>query len=132
MFKAQPLHSFQADDPTNSEMGAGAGSNFQGDRDAARNFRDTSGVVEGRPGIIESSNIDPLNERSNDGTSRFFISLLFFCSIVWMVDPILFVHSQTMAGQTLAAAAPTRTTQARRSPPATRTHTLEMRSRLPP
>jgi hypothetical protein len=94
MFRAKLLHSIQADDPTNSEMGAGAGSNFQGDRDAARNFRDTSGVVEGRPGIIESSNIDPLNERSNDGTSCFFISFafLFVQSCGWLTRSWLSVH----------------------------------------
>ncbi|KAI0928012.1 hypothetical protein AcW1_005393 [Taiwanofungus camphoratus] len=33
--------------------------------EAARNFSKTAGVVEGRPGIIETSNIGPLNENSN-------------------------------------------------------------------
>ncbi|KAM6500571.1 hypothetical protein JOM56_003585 [Amanita muscaria] len=31
------------------------------DREAKRNQRATAGVVEARPGIIESSNIDPLH-----------------------------------------------------------------------
>ena len=57
-------------DPTSETRGAGAGSNFSGDKDAARNFSQTAGVVEGRPGIIESANIDPLNENSNKGTSE--------------------------------------------------------------
>ena len=49
-------------------MGAGAGPGFDGHEQAARNFSQTAGVVEGRPGIIESTNIDPLNENSNKGT----------------------------------------------------------------
>ncbi|KAF9053607.1 hypothetical protein BDZ89DRAFT_1056191 [Hymenopellis radicata] len=36
------------------------------EREAARAYRETAGVIEGRPGIIESTNIDPLNEHSND------------------------------------------------------------------
>jgi hypothetical protein len=59
----------QADDPTNPEVGAGAGSNFRGDEDAAKLFKDTAGVVEGRPGIIESTGLDPLIESSNKGRS---------------------------------------------------------------
>lgn len=58
-------------DPTSSASGAGAGPNFAGGRDAARNFSQTAGVVEGRPGIIESTNIDPLNENSNKGSTRY-------------------------------------------------------------
>ena len=57
-------------DPTTDTLGAGASANFTGNQDAARNFKQTAGVVEGRPGIIESTNIDPLNENSNKGTSR--------------------------------------------------------------
>lgn len=48
-------------------MGAGASSRFRGHEDAQKNFAQTAGVVEGRPGIIESANIDPLNENSNKG-----------------------------------------------------------------
>ncbi|EPQ58583.1 hypothetical protein GLOTRDRAFT_36620 [Gloeophyllum trabeum ATCC 11539] len=53
-------------DPTSEEVGAGAPSNFDGDRQAKRNFSKTAGVIESRPGIIETTNIDPLNEHSND------------------------------------------------------------------
>ncbi|KAI0637397.1 hypothetical protein C8Q77DRAFT_1216124 [Trametes polyzona] len=52
-------------DPTSDLTGAGADPNFRGHLDAERNFKQTAGVVEGRPGIIESTNIDPLNENSN-------------------------------------------------------------------
>jgi len=62
---ADPLAANFVTDPTTDEFGAGAGANFTGHKDAARNFRETAGVVEGRPGIIETSNIDPLNEDSN-------------------------------------------------------------------
>ncbi|GJE98144.1 hypothetical protein PsYK624_143660 [Phanerochaete sordida] len=60
-----PLQANFVTDPTTDSFGAGAPSNFTGHEDAARNFRQTAGVVEGRPGIIESTNIDPLNENSN-------------------------------------------------------------------
>lgn len=60
-------HILQVTDPTTDDMGAGAGSNFRGGEDAQRNFKQTAGVIEGRPGIIESTNIDPLNEDSNKG-----------------------------------------------------------------
>ncbi|KZT67795.1 hypothetical protein DAEQUDRAFT_728794 [Daedalea quercina L-15889] len=62
---ADPLGSNFVEDPTSEELGAGAGPNFSGGREAARNFSKTAGVVEGRPGIIESTGIDPLNENSN-------------------------------------------------------------------
>ncbi|KAJ3794452.1 hypothetical protein GGU11DRAFT_844535 [Lentinula aff. detonsa] len=62
---SNPLVNNFVTDPTTEERGAGAGANFEGDRQATRNFSQTAGVVEGRPGIIESSNIDPLNENSN-------------------------------------------------------------------
>ena len=55
------------DDPTTASRGAGAGPNFDGDRQAQRNFSQTAGVVEGRPGIIESTHIDPLSETANKG-----------------------------------------------------------------
>ena len=50
------------DDPTTEEKAAGAGPNFQGHIQAAKNFKGTAGVIEGRPGIIESTHIDPLRE----------------------------------------------------------------------
>jgi len=62
---ANPLASNFVTDPTDPTMGAGAGPNFRGHEDAARNFKQSAGVCEGRPGIIESTNIDPLNENSN-------------------------------------------------------------------
>ncbi|KAI0747653.1 hypothetical protein C8Q80DRAFT_688859 [Daedaleopsis nitida] len=62
---ADPLKANFVTDPTDETLGAGAGPHFTGPRDAARNFSQTAGVVEGRPGIIESTNIDPLNENSN-------------------------------------------------------------------
>lgn len=61
------LSASQVTDPTSEDFGAGAGPNFQGHQQAARNFKETAGVVEGRPGIIETANIDPLNENSNKG-----------------------------------------------------------------
>lgn len=57
----------QVTDPTSETVGAGAGENFTGHKDAQRNFSKTAGVVEGRPGIIESTHIDPLSETSNKG-----------------------------------------------------------------
>ncbi|KAK7466980.1 hypothetical protein VKT23_004043 [Stygiomarasmius scandens] len=67
---SDPMQSNFVTDPTTDDRGAGAGPTFEGDRMAARNFKQTAGVVEGRPGIIETSNIDPLNENSNKGMSR--------------------------------------------------------------
>jgi len=49
------------EDPATEELGAAAGPNFQ----ARKDFRDTAGVVEGRPGIIESTHIDPLRENTS-------------------------------------------------------------------
>ena len=63
------MHTTQVTDPTDETLGAGAAGNFTGHKEAARNFSQAAGVVEGRPGIIESTNIDPLNENSNKGTS---------------------------------------------------------------
>ncbi|KAI0831737.1 hypothetical protein BC628DRAFT_1415247 [Trametes gibbosa] len=60
-----PMSANFVTDPTSDVIGAGAGENFTGHKDAQRNFSRTAGVVEGRPGIIESTNIDPLNENSN-------------------------------------------------------------------
>lgn len=52
----------QVEDPTTHELGAGAGRNFDGHKQAARNYKQTAGVIEARPGIIESSHIAPFNE----------------------------------------------------------------------
>lgn len=61
------IRASQVTDPTSETVGAGAGENFSGHKDAQRNFSKTAGVVEGRPGIIESTHIDPLSETSNKG-----------------------------------------------------------------
>jgi len=53
-------------DPTTSERGAGAGPTFEGDKQAKRLFKETAGVIEGEPGIIESTNVHPLRPDSND------------------------------------------------------------------
>jgi hypothetical protein len=57
----------QVTDPTTSERGAGAGPNFEGDKQAKRLFKETAGVIEAEPGIIESTNVHPLRPDSNDG-----------------------------------------------------------------
>jgi len=62
---SDPLATNFVTDPTTDVVGAGAGPNFEGHRQAQRTLKETAGVVEGRPGIIESTNIDPLNENSN-------------------------------------------------------------------
>jgi len=62
---ADPLAANFVTDPTSDEHGAGAGGDFTGDREATRNFSKTAGVVEGRPGIIETTDIDPLSQTSN-------------------------------------------------------------------
>lgn len=64
------IDSFQVTDPTSANRGAGAGPNFDGHLQAARGFKETAGVVEGRPGVIETANIDPLNQNSNKGAHR--------------------------------------------------------------
>src|ERR1700753_1456899 len=43
-------------------MATGPGPDFQGHIQAARNFNNSGDVIEGRPGIIESTHIDPLRE----------------------------------------------------------------------
>jgi len=50
------------EDPAIEGLGTAAGPNFQGHVQARKNSRDVAGVIEGRPGIIESTHIDPLNE----------------------------------------------------------------------
>ena len=53
-------------DPTTPSFGAGADPNrFEGHHQAKRTLQQGAGVCEARPGIIESTNIDPLNENSN-------------------------------------------------------------------
>ncbi|KAJ7452504.1 hypothetical protein B0H11DRAFT_1741818 [Mycena galericulata] len=61
-----PMETNFVTDPTTEERGAGAGPNFEGDKQAKRLFKQTAGVVEGAPGIIESTNVHPLRPDSND------------------------------------------------------------------
>ncbi|KAI1788504.1 hypothetical protein LXA43DRAFT_1159421 [Ganoderma leucocontextum] len=65
---ADPMQANFVLDPTTETRGAGAGETFAGGKDAARALKqtNTADVVEGRPGIIESTHVDPLNEHSND------------------------------------------------------------------
>ena len=67
-------------DPTTGSFGAGAPGNFTGHHDAQRNFKETAGIIEGRPGIIESTNIDPLSENSNEGGHLYIRRPVFPCS----------------------------------------------------
>ncbi|KZT57060.1 hypothetical protein CALCODRAFT_470095 [Calocera cornea HHB12733] len=60
-----PLADNFVTDPATGDVGAGADPNIDYGKVANRGFKQTAGVVEGRPGIIESTNIDPLNESSN-------------------------------------------------------------------
>lgn len=50
------------DNPASEERGAGAPNNFTGDRMAKKAMMAEAGVIESQPGIIESTNIAPLNE----------------------------------------------------------------------
>ncbi|KAJ7343562.1 hypothetical protein DFH08DRAFT_782321 [Mycena albidolilacea] len=61
-----PMDANFVTDPTTSERGAGAGPNFDGDKQAKRIFKETAGVIEAEPGIIESTNVHPLRPDSND------------------------------------------------------------------
>jgi len=61
-----PMETNFVTDPTSDERGAGAGPNFEGDKQATRAFKESAGVVEGAPGIIESTNVHPLRPDSND------------------------------------------------------------------
>ncbi|KAJ6547483.1 hypothetical protein B0H19DRAFT_1075325 [Mycena capillaripes] len=61
-----PMETNFVTDPTTSERGAGAGPNFEGDKNAKRLFKQTAGVIEAEPGIIESTNVHPLRPDSND------------------------------------------------------------------
>ncbi|KAG8919329.1 hypothetical protein FRC01_001340 [Tulasnella sp. 417] len=59
---SNPLTQNFVQDPTSDEAGAGAGPGFRGGRDAKAALKSGAGVVEARPGIIESSRIAPLQE----------------------------------------------------------------------
>ncbi|KAG8936519.1 hypothetical protein FRC02_001485 [Tulasnella sp. 418] len=60
---------WQVDDPTRDEAGAGAGKNFRGGKDAKNAMRQGAGVVEARPGIVESTHISPLDDPINNSAN---------------------------------------------------------------
>jgi len=55
------------DNSAGNERGAGASKNFTGDRMAKKSMRAEAGVIESQLGIIETTNIDSLNQNSNKG-----------------------------------------------------------------
>ncbi|KAI6028825.1 hypothetical protein F5J12DRAFT_396887 [Pisolithus orientalis] len=65
-------------EPTFGEKGTGTGAHLKGhrddikhaQRDAMHTRRASAGVVEGYPGIIESSHIEPLDEEYKEGAGR--------------------------------------------------------------
>ncbi|KIO28553.1 hypothetical protein M407DRAFT_242979 [Tulasnella calospora MUT 4182] len=59
---SNPMTQNFVQDPTSDEAGAGAGPGFRGGRDAKAALKAGAGVVEARPGIIESSHIVSLQE----------------------------------------------------------------------
>jgi hypothetical protein len=62
-----PLKTNFVEDPTTEDTGAGAEDNFVGHRMAKKALQPQAGVIEARPGIIETTDIDPLNHDSNKG-----------------------------------------------------------------
>lgn len=56
---------FAAAQDTGRFRPGGAGTEFREQLSAQRVYNESPGVIEHHPGIIESSNIDPLNENSN-------------------------------------------------------------------
>jgi len=48
------------DNPTTPSKGAGAGAHFKGHLHAKRAMKEHYGFIESHPGIIETTNIDPL------------------------------------------------------------------------
>ncbi|KAG6334438.1 hypothetical protein ID866_4652, partial [Astraeus odoratus] len=59
-----------ATDPASKDRGATHDSEFWAERDARKAQRRYSGVVEGHPGIIESTHIEPLKEDYKEGGAR--------------------------------------------------------------
>lgn len=57
-----PAAHSSAVDPSKTSASATQERSARGDRDARRAMRRYSGVVEGHPGIIESTHIEPLDE----------------------------------------------------------------------
>lgn len=67
--QGNPMDSNFVADPTDPTPGAGAGPTFAGARDAKRALNAEGGVTESRPGIIESTNIQPLNSEVHTKSS---------------------------------------------------------------
>jgi len=59
---SNPMTQNFVNDPTSADKGSGAGDTFSGGRNAKNALNPQAGVVESRPGIIESSQIEPLDE----------------------------------------------------------------------
>jgi len=53
------------DNPASDEKGAGASKKFTGHRMAKKAMMAEAGVIESQPGIIESTNIAPLNKMTH-------------------------------------------------------------------
>ncbi|KAJ3504668.1 hypothetical protein NLJ89_g7815 [Agrocybe chaxingu] len=62
--KTDALSSNFANDSTTPTVGAGGDSDFLGDKHAQRVLNKTSGVIEHHPGIIESTDIEPLHHET--------------------------------------------------------------------
>ncbi|KAF4615276.1 hypothetical protein D9613_003012 [Agrocybe pediades] len=67
-----PIMANFVDNPTTPSVGAGAGSDFNGHEDAKRSLQNPAGVVEARPGIIEYSNVAPLDKDDKGGAASRF------------------------------------------------------------
>ncbi|KAF5315772.1 hypothetical protein D9611_004647 [Ephemerocybe angulata] len=64
---------FAAAQDTGRFRPGGAGTEFREQLSAQRVYNESTGVIEHHPGIIESSNIDPLNENSNKGNDLVYV-----------------------------------------------------------
>ncbi|PBK96786.1 hypothetical protein ARMGADRAFT_1076928 [Armillaria gallica] len=74
---ANPMDTNFVSDPTSKAHGAGAGAHFKGDRQAAQAMKQAAGVIEARPGIIESTHIAPLNDDPNRNGMKRFTDILY-------------------------------------------------------
>ncbi|QRW05126.1 SGT1-ecdysoneless-like protein [Ceratobasidium sp. AG-Ba] len=65
---ANPTAASVANDPRRDNFArAGAGPTFDGGKDAERALKPAAGVVESKPGLIESTNIPPLSQEEEPG-----------------------------------------------------------------
>ena len=60
----------QAKHPSTKQKHAGAGDQSASSRQARHAMKEAAGVIEGRPGIIESTNIDPLCKSTRGARAR--------------------------------------------------------------